>query len=216
MDPFVRLTDRVLNLSPETRLLKRADYQMFVMAGEILAAAEQEAEQQRAETEREQARRLQAGYEQGLAQARLEMAARMLETVERTVDYLGAVEHRVVALVMMSVRKVLGEFEDAELSARLVRQALQVVRNQPQATIRVCPAQAEQLQQRLNELLVGYNSLRMVEVVPDPRLGRGDCILETEIGVVDASMETQLKALEQALRSRLQKQGEAASHDQGR
>ncbi|MTW22499.1 HrpE/YscL family type III secretion apparatus protein [Allochromatium palmeri] len=213
MDPFVRLTDRVLSLAPDTRLLKQADYQTFVMAGQILAATQREAEEQRAETEREQAQRLQAGYEQGLAQARLEMATRMLETVERTVDYLGAVEHRVVDLVMMSVRKVLGEFEDTELTGRLVRQSLQVVRNQPQATIRVCPAQAEQLQQRLNELLAGYNSLRMIEVVPDPRLGRGDCILETEIGVVDAGLETQLKALEQALRSRLQKQAEAASVD---
>ena len=216
MDPFVRLTDSVLSLAPDTRLLKQADYQTFVMADQILAAARREAEERRAETEREQAHRLQAGYEQGMAQARLEMATRMLETVERTVDYLGAVEHRVVDLVMMSVRKVLGEFEDTELTRRLVRQSLHVVRNQPQATIRVCPAQSEPLQQRLNELLAGYNSLRMIEVAPDPRLERGDCILETEIGVVDASLETQLKALEQALRSRLQKQVGSASVDRER
>ena len=216
MDPFVRLTDNVLSLAPDTRLLKQADYQTFVMADQILAAARREAEERRAETEREQAHRLQAGYEQGMAQARLEMATRMLETVERTVDYLGAVEHRVVDLVMMSVRKVLGEFEDTELTRRLVRQSLHVVRNQPQATIRVCPAQSEPLQQRLNELLAGYNSLRMIEVAPDPRLERGDCILETEIGVVDASLETQLKALEQALRSRLQKQVGSASVDRER
>jgi type III secretion protein L len=210
MDPFVRLTDNTLALAPDTRLLKRADYQTFVMADQILSAARREAEEQRAEAEREQERRRQAGYEQGLAQARLEMATQMLETVERTVDYLGAVEHRVVDLVMMAVRKVLGEFDDTELTGRVVRQALQVVRNQPQATIRVCPAQADRLQQRLHELLAGYNSLRLVEVVADPRLGPGDCILETEIGVVDAGLETQLGALKRALRSRLQKHSDSA------
>lgn len=204
MDPFVRLTDSPLALAPGTRLLKQADYQTFAIASQILAAARREAEEQRALIEREEARRLQAGYEAGLARARMEMAARMLETVERTVDYLGAVEHRVVDLVMLSVRKILGEFDETELTGRVVRQALQVVRNQPQATIRVSPAQADLLQQRLHALLSGYNSLGAVEVVADPRLGRGDCILETEIGVVDASLETQLGALEQALRARLQ------------
>lgn len=215
MDPFVRLTDRPLSLAPDKRLLKRADYQTFVMAGQILEAARRETEERRAEAEREQARRHQAGYEQGLAQARLEMATQMLETVERTVDYLGVLEHRIVDLVMMAVRKVLGEFEDTELTGRVVRQALQVLRNQPQATIRVCPAQADRLQQRLHELLAGYNSLRLVEVVPDPRLERGDCILETEIGVVDGSLETQLGALERALRSRLQKRTDSVSVDRG-
>lgn len=217
MDPFVRLTDNPpLALAPDTRLLKRADYQTFVMADQILSAARREAEEQRAEAEREQARRHQAGYEHGLEQARLEMATRMLETVEYTVDYLSEVEHKFVDLVMAAVRKILGEFEETELTRRVVRQALQVVRNQPQATIRVCPAQADRLHQRLHEILAGYNSLGMVEVVPDPRLEQGDCILETEIGVVDAGLETQLEALERALRARLQKRADSASAPRGR
>ena len=49
MDPFVRLTDRPLSLAPDTRLLKRADYQTFVMAGQILEAARRETEERQAE-----------------------------------------------------------------------------------------------------------------------------------------------------------------------
>ncbi|WP_295409476.1 HrpE/YscL family type III secretion apparatus protein [uncultured Thiocystis sp.] len=214
MDPFIRLTNTSLTLAPGTRLLKQADYQTFVMAARILEDARRESDDARAEAEREQVAHCQAGYEQGLTQARLEMATRMLETVEYAVDYLGVVEHKVVDLVMAAVRKILGEFEETDLTVRVVRQALQVVRNQPQATIRVCPALAEPLRQRLHELLVGYHGLGMVEVFPDPRLGRGDAILETEIGVVDASLETQLDALEQALRSRLQKREAPTSPNQ--
>ena len=33
----------------------------------------------------------------------------------------------------------------------------------------------------------------------DPRMKPGDCILECELGVVDASLETQLKTIEHAL-----------------
>ena len=42
-----------------------------------------------------------------------------------------------------------------------------------------------------------------LDVVPDARLERGAGLLESELGVVDASLETQLKALENALRSKI-------------
>ena len=47
-------------------------------------------------------------------------------------------------------------------------------------------------------------------MVADRRLSAGGCILETEIGVVDASIEVQLKALERSLAKRLG-QDEAAA-----
>ena len=46
-------------------------------------------------------------------------------------------------------------------------------------------------------------SASFLDVVPDARLERGACLLESELGVVDASLETQLKALEGALRSKI-------------
>ena len=36
-------------------------------------------------------------------------------------------------------------------------------------------------------------------VLPDDRLAEDGCVLETEIGVVDASIQTQLRAIEKAL-----------------
>lgn len=205
MDPFIRLNHTALIITPNIRRLKQADYQTLIQAEALLTVIQREADEQRVAAECEQVNHQQAGYEQGLTQARIEMAAQMLDTVERTVAYLGALEHRVVDLVMMAVRKVLGEFEEIDLTQRIVHQALQIIRNQPQATIRVCPAHAERLQQQLHDVLAGYHALRLVEVVSDPRLQQGNCILETEIGVVEASLEAQLSALERALRSRLQK-----------
>lgn len=203
MDSFVRLTEALPTLAPEVRLLKAADYQAFLMARQILDEAQHQADAMRAEAECEYTRRHQIGYEEGLAQARMEMAVNLFETAERTVDYLGHIENKVAELVMTAVRKILGEFNDTELTLRVVRNALQVVRNQPYATIRIHPAQAASLQKRLQDLMAGYTSLGSVEIVADSRLDEGGCILETEIGVVDASLELQLRALEKVLRSRI-------------
>ena len=43
------------------------------------------------------------------------------------------------------------------------------------------------------------NGATFLDVTADPRMKPGDCILECERGVVDASLETQLKAIEHAL-----------------
>ena len=42
-----------------------------------------------------------------------------------------------------------------------------------------------------------------VEVVADARLDQGGCILETEIGIIDASVDGQLAALGLALKKPL-------------
>jgi type III secretion protein L len=38
-----------------------------------------------------------------------------------------------------------------------------------------------------------------VDIVPDPKVASGGCIIESEVGTVDARLETQLRALEKAL-----------------
>jgi len=204
VEPFIRLKPGTLALRPDLRLLKADDYQILVEARQALAEAQQQAQALLVEAEREYERQKQRGYADGINEAKMKMAERLIDTAERTVNYFAQVENQVATLVMTALRKVLGEFDDVELTLRVVRNALQVVRNQPQVTIRVAPAQELALRQRLNELLVGYNRIGMIEVLADPRLTTGGCILETEIGVVDASVEVQLQALERALKARIE------------
>lgn len=205
MEPFIRLKPGTLTLHPEMRVLKAADYQASVDARQMLTEAQHQTQELLTEARQEYERQKQRGYEDGLSEAKRDLAQRMIETAERTVDYFAQVEAKVAALVMTALRKVLGEFDDVELTLRVVRNALQVVRSQPHVTIRVTPAQEAALRQRLNELLAGYNSVGMVEIIGDPRLSSGGCILETEIGVVDASIDVQLQALERALKARIQR-----------
>ena len=44
-----------------------------------------------------------------------------------------------------------------------------------------------------------------LNVVADPRLKRDSCILESDLGVIDASLGTQLKALERAFSAKIRK-----------
>ena len=78
------------------------------------------------------------------------------------------------------------------------------VRNQQHVTIRVAPADEKAVRAELASMLASVpGGTSFLDVVPDARLERGACLLESELGVVDASLETQLKALENALRSKI-------------
>jgi type III secretion protein L len=203
MDPFIRLTLNKSTLQPDTRILKARDYQVCEAAGQVLADAQRRAEDILAQAEQVYEAQKARGYEDGMNAAKQDMAEQMLDTVERTVDYFAQVEKRVAAVVISAVRKILGEFDDEELTVGVVRNALQVVRTQKQVTVRVSPSQEQTVRERLDAILAGYSGISYLEIMPDHRLKRGGCILETDIGVVDASVEVQLRALERALKARI-------------
>jgi type III secretion protein L len=203
MASFIRLNPDKTVLAPATRLLKARDYQVFEQAQQILDDAQQRADAIVAGAEAEFEAEKTRGYEEGLEQARMELAEQMLDTVGRTVDYFSGVEDKVVGIVSSAVRRILGEFDDAELIVRVVHNALHVVRNQKQVTLRVHPDQEQAVTGRLSHILSGHSAISYLEVVADHRLEAGGCILETEVGVVDASVEVQLQALEKAMTARL-------------
>jgi type III secretion protein L len=78
---------------------------------------------------------------------------------------------------------------------------MRTMRNQRQVTVRVAPEAVAEVQQRLTDIMADYPGITFVEVAADARLRRGGCILESELGVVDASLDVQLEALSRALRS---------------
>ena len=84
-------------------------------------------------------------------------------------------------------------------TVRVVRNALNAVRSQQRVLIRVSPDDKDAVRTSLAAMISSApNGATFLDVTADPRMKPGDCILECELGVVDASLETQLKAIEHA------------------
>ena len=187
-----------LGLAPGTRVLRAADLAAWVDAQALLAQAQLQADAivqgAQAAYEAECAR----GFETGQELARLEQAEKMMEDIGQTIDYFANVETRVVDLVMQAVRKIVDDFDDRERVLITVKNMLSVVRNQKQMTLRLHPQQVEGVKERVNDLLAAYPGVGYIDILADTRLKPGACILESEIGLVEASMEGQLAALQSA------------------
>ena len=200
MGAVFRLTGNTVMPAPGVRVLRAADYARLVEANDVLAAARERAAAMAAEAEKAYEERKQAGYEDGLMEGRMEQAEKMMETAMQDVEYIEGVEAKLVGVVTSAVRKIIGELDDRECTVRVVRNALNAVRSQQRVLIRVSPDDKDAVRASLAAMISSApNGATFLDVTADPRMKPGDCILECELGVVDASLETQLKAIEHAL-----------------
>lgn len=202
MAVFIRLDPDRPHLNGTVRLLRPEDYRVAVSAAEMLADASARAQATLKGADEAYEAERQRGYDEGMAQARAEIAEQMMEIVGRSVDYLASAEEDVAETVLICLRKILGEFSEEELVLRAARNALDVVRNETRVTLRVRPEVQSALHDRIGEILGSQGGVGFLEVVADSGLPKGGCRLETEVGVVDASIDQQVAALEKVIRSR--------------
>ena len=187
-----------LGLEPKASVIKADEYRLLVEAREIIEVASVYAEKIVGEADAAYQAACDRGLAEGLANARLEEAEKMMENVSRTIDYFARVEADAVELVMSAVRKIFSDFKDEEKVAIVVRGALAAVRSQKTITLRLHPDQVRGVKESMNDILSGFPAIGFVDVVADGRLEPHACIVETEIGLVETSLDGQLSALRKA------------------
>jgi type III secretion protein L len=190
-----------LDTLPQTKLLKAKDYLAYCNAQEIIRVAEAKAQAMVRGAEEIYATEKERGYEDGVQASKARLSEQITETAKKAADYLESIEKDLVTIIMNAIRKIMGEFDDEILTGKVVNNALYLFQNQHRLTLRVAPSLKRVLEKKRDTF---FQAIPYLDIVSDPQLAPGDCVLESEIGVVDASIETQLKAMESALKSRTQ------------
>ena len=205
MGTLFRLNTDSLQPAAGTKIVKAAELGQLYEASALLDVARQKAaDMERAALEAYEEKKRE-GYADGLEEGKLEHAEKMMETIISSVEFIEGIESTLVNVVNQSIRKIIGEMEDKERIVAIVRNALNVVRGQQKVTVRVAPSDEAAVLEAMAGMTAGGGNSFMT-VIADARLERDSCILESELGVVDASLSTQLKALENAFKSKIQQQ----------
>ena len=188
----------MVHVDPTRRWLRAAELRVLADTQATLEAALAQADlvtgQAQAALEAERRR----GYEEGLEIARLEAAERLIDNVAQQVEFFARVETRMVDLVMDAVRAVIFGFDDRERLLAIVRNVLAAARSQKQVTLRLPPDQVPKVRSEVDQLKSEFPGLEVLELVADAQLSGDACVLETEVGVVEASLDTQMSALRHA------------------
>ncbi|MNJ30560.1 Yop protein translocation protein L [compost metagenome] len=200
MFAFTRLNPEQITLKAEQVLLRSDDYQQPVTADELLVCAQQQVlalETQAQEAYEQQAR---LGWQAGMEQAYAEQALLIQETVLRCQRFYQQVEEQMSAVVLQATRKLIEDYPASEMVLLATREGLALLGETTRVTLHVHPHVMSAVREGLARMVEEGARLTHIDVVADPQAQPGSCILESDIGRVDASVDTQLNALEAALK----------------
>ena len=201
---FLQLNGRgSVHPDPTSPLLRAVEVRAWLDSQELLARAKSDAEEIRDSAQQTYDEYCRRGYADGLQRARLEEAERIVDVAGRTIDYLASLESEMVELVVTAMKKIFAEFDEYDRVLIVVRAALSALRKQKQMTLRAAPLQIAGIKKRLSDLLADHPNVEFIEVLPDERLSGDSCVLESEIGSVETSVDAQIEVLRKSLKGLL-------------
>lgn len=201
------LKQRTFKVESETPVVKADVVAAVSKAEEIIAAANAEAariaEEAKAAYEAEKRR----GYEDGINEGRQEILMDKIGLVDESVAFMERTEEKVADVVLKALKKCIAEVGDRELVCQIVKKSMQaIVRNQRQLTVKVAPEMVDTVKGRISTILAEFPSVSYVDVTEDSHLETTACIVETDVGSVEASIDGQLAAIEKSIRKNFSKE----------
>lgn len=183
------------------------------LAPVVLIAAQERARQIIADAEREAAelreKALRENAEQGREEAKKELMPALIAFADAGQSLIVFEEQLVarhtpylVELALAIAEKVIGKAieEDPEITASILERAKQEIIDAKRIRIWLNPADHEILAELRPDLVkFGAENGRTIEVVACEEVGRGGCRLETESGLVDATIPTQMDEIRRQL-----------------
>ncbi len=173
-----------------------------------LRIPESEKRRHAADVERARIEGIELGITQGreFAQQELSPALELIQNyatmlaAERA-DLTARFENQLVNLATQMASKILNAELSVkpELLANIVKNAFRSLGEARQVTVRVHPQDLSLLRERAEEIAESLLSSTSLDVRPDESLSRGDCIVDSDIGSLDARLATQLETLKHQL-----------------
>jgi flagellar assembly protein FliH len=146
------------------------------------------------------------GYKEGQAEV-MRLIDRLSTVVSTAVDIrddlIKSSEKLMTEMILMISKKVIKDeiVERREIVINNIREAIRRVKDRDRIDIKVNFADLDMTTAHKDELIKMMESLKKVNIYEDSRIERGGCIIETDVGTIDARISTQLDAIEEAIRN---------------
>ncbi|WP_213182010.1 FliH/SctL family protein [Desulfosarcina cetonica] len=158
-------------------------------------------------------------FAKGLEQGRSETGAVLQEKVETAVSAFNTavrsmiqahqqniqrMEMETVRLALFIAKKVIGrECEAAHVIQHVIKQALEKVADPRHLILRLHPEDIETVESVKAELVEADDGDVTLRIQPDGAIQKGGCVIETQLGDIDARIDQQLKIIESLLTEQL-------------
>lgn len=144
------------------------------------------------------------GFEKGFSEGLEKFQANILDTNEKYAALANSAESELLGLCMGIAHKILKQelrtHPDAIVA--VVREAIAPMSRKKMLTIRVNPEDRAILQNHRADLMDSLMGSGQIQFVADADIGQGGCLVETEHGIVDARLETEMNILSRLITGR--------------
>lgn len=184
----------------------------------LLAQARQEAEQLREQARADAERLRQEAREDGLRQAALEWHRQQTGRVIDKAQMVQGMHEKLATIVTAAVERIVHTEQREALYQRALRSVRGLAQGASALALRVNTADYEHAQAAIESLKALQVHGLHIEVSVDPALPPGGCVFESEVGILDASLQTQLDGLRAAMDRAVRKaliEGDTPGEDRG-
>ncbi len=182
------------------KVIPAEDFSTLMTALEVLQRAKEDAEDYRKNVDKEceelREKAKKEGFEEGLSQFN-----EHLVSFERNLRHLKIeLQKQILPLALKAAKKIVGkELEmHPETIVEIVIQALAPVTQNHRITIYVNKAEKDVLEANKPKIKALLDQLQNFSIQERADVSPGGCIIETESGIINASIENQWRALEAA------------------
>lgn len=190
-----------LHVAPDTKVIPADQFSTLQDANETLEQVQRDAEQYRKEVteqceqEREQAQR--EGFEVGM-QKWAALIIRLEKSIEEAQD---EVKRLAMPVALKAAKKIVGrEIEqDRETVVDIITNTLKAVSQHQEVNILVNPKDLEILEANRPKLKACFDRLETLTIQGRNDVKQGGCVIETEVGIIDAELENQWLQLERLM-----------------
>jgi type III secretion protein L len=192
------------NSSPQiksgVKIIKSSEYTTYLSAKNLWEETYKDKKKNEAESSRLKLESIEHGLNKGAEQAKAKMAKQILNSASSLTSQIADIEKDLSQVVLSAVQKIINDFDDEELVFEAVKKGLQPVYSSQKVSIRVNPQIIPSLSSKLEDF---EHDIAFLEITSDENLTSTDCIIESDIGIVDASINSQLTAIEKAVKSKI-------------
>ena len=192
----------------EKKIIPAEEFSLLIDGKEIIERAKQDAEAYKTETEKEAETLKEEAKEKGFAEGLEQFNEHLLsfDTQVRTMKH--AFQQQILQLALAAAKKIVGEQLKIhpETIVDIVIQTLTPVTQNRRFVIYVNKADKELIEKekpRIKEIL---EHVQILNVHERGDISPGGCIIETESGIINATIENQWRALESAFEKHMKSQ----------
>lgn len=146
------------------------------------------------------------GYESGLED--FDKVMRKLHSIIASLiaerkSILESSSGQIVSLVMQIAIKVIKRITDSQKDIVLenVNEVLKRIKDKTQITIRVNLDDLDIVRHKKSDFISRFDIIETLEIIEDPNIGKGGCIIETNFGEIDARISSQLDKIEEKFKN---------------